>query len=201
MIAHAYIPQRSRQREGGRGEVEEVDAVGTTLALLLVAFAPPALAQQTGDLDCSDFRPRIRTQRILLEDSSDPDNLYADKDGIACEELLPPGTKITTAGPSIAVGSVAEEKLCGAETQAKELPRPAARAGYAHAKEAAPLPLREHEKRARALIPWPFPPTSFWLLSVCRFCLLDRLVAVHLQRGLLVNRGTLQINKVVQEVH
>jgi hypothetical protein len=108
MIAHAYIPQRSRQREGGRGEVEEVDAVGTTLALLLVAFAPPALAQQTGGLDCSDFRSQIRTQRILLEDPSDPDNLDADKDGIACEELLPPGTKITTAGPSIAVGPVAE---------------------------------------------------------------------------------------------
>ena len=117
MIAHAYIPQRSRQREGGCGEVEEVDAVGTMLALLLVAFAPPALAQQTGDLDCSDFRSYLRKQRILLEDPSDPNNLGTDKDGIACEELLLPGTKITTSVLSIAVRSVAEEKLCGAEAR------------------------------------------------------------------------------------
>ena len=112
MIAHAYIPQRSRQREGGCGEVEEVDAVGTMLALLLVA-----LAQQTGDLDCSDFRSYLRKQRILLEDPSDPNNLDTDKDGIACEELLLPGTKITTAVLSIAVRSVAEGKLCGAEAR------------------------------------------------------------------------------------
>jgi hypothetical protein len=71
-----------------------------------------------------------------------------------------------------------------------------------HAKEAAPLPLRTHEKRAGAdrypalrLASWATPRLA------SRRCLLERLVAIHLQRGLLLNRGTLQINKVVQEVH
>ena len=71
-----------------------------------------------------------------------------------------------------------------------------------HAKEAAPLPLRKHEKRAGAdrypalrLASWATPRLA------SRRRLLDRLVAIHLQRGLLLDRGTLQINKVVQEVH
>lgn len=59
------------------------------VALSLVAalvLAPPALAQ-TGDLDCADFATQEEAQGVFDADTSDPNGLDADDDGVACEEL------------------------------------------------------------------------------------------------------------------
>lgn len=86
--------------------------LATLLMLAALAFAPTALAQQ-GDLDCGDFDFHSEAQTALLQNSSDPNNLDADSDGIACEELLPatpPGAvledvTVDPAAPSEATGS------------------------------------------------------------------------------------------------
>jgi hypothetical protein len=52
---------------------------------LLFALAPIAPAQQ--DLDCADFQFQEDAQAVLDQDPSDPNNLDADHDGVACEEL------------------------------------------------------------------------------------------------------------------
>ena len=44
-----------------------------------------------GDLDCADFPTQQAAQRELESDPSDPNNLDADDDGIACEELAGSG--------------------------------------------------------------------------------------------------------------
>ena len=41
----------------------------------------------TGDLDCKDFATQEEAQAVLNEDSSDPNGLDADNDGVACEAL------------------------------------------------------------------------------------------------------------------
>jgi hypothetical protein len=40
-----------------------------------------------GDLDCADFATHGAAQRELARDPTDPNNLDADDDGLACEEL------------------------------------------------------------------------------------------------------------------
>ena len=40
-----------------------------------------------GDLDCADFATQQAAQRELERDPTDPNNLDADDDGVACEEL------------------------------------------------------------------------------------------------------------------
>jgi hypothetical protein len=40
-----------------------------------------------GDLDCADFAAQAAAQRELERDPTDPHNLDADDDGVACEEL------------------------------------------------------------------------------------------------------------------
>ena len=40
-----------------------------------------------GDLDCADFATQAAAQRELERDPADPNNLDADDDGVACEEL------------------------------------------------------------------------------------------------------------------
>ena len=40
-----------------------------------------------GELDCADFATQGAAQRELAKDRTDPYNLDADDDGIACEEL------------------------------------------------------------------------------------------------------------------
>jgi hypothetical protein len=39
------------------------------------------------DLDCADFATHGEAQRVLARDPTDPHNLDADDDGVACEEL------------------------------------------------------------------------------------------------------------------
>ena len=53
----------------------------------------PALAQQ--DLDCDDFATAAEAQAELQRDPTDPNNLDADNDGVACEEDGDDGTTTT----------------------------------------------------------------------------------------------------------
>ena len=42
-----------------------------------------------GDLDCADFATQREAQAVLDRDPSDPNNLDADNDGVACDDLVP----------------------------------------------------------------------------------------------------------------
>jgi hypothetical protein len=44
-----------------------------------------------GDLDCADFATQRAAQREYAKDRTDPNNLDADNDGRACEELIDEG--------------------------------------------------------------------------------------------------------------
>jgi excalibur calcium-binding domain-containing protein len=44
-----------------------------------------------GDLNCADFATHREAQREFAKDRTDPNNLDADNDGIACEELIDEG--------------------------------------------------------------------------------------------------------------
>ena len=59
--------------------------------LTMLILAPTALAQDGADLDCSDFATQQEAQAVFNQDPSDPNNLDADDDGMACE-TLPDGT-------------------------------------------------------------------------------------------------------------
>ncbi len=58
----------------------------TPIALGLTLFAPSLGAQNSGDLNCSDFDTPAEAQAVLVQDPSDPNNLDADDDGRACEQ-------------------------------------------------------------------------------------------------------------------
>jgi hypothetical protein len=70
------------------------------LSILLTSLiASPAFAQ--ADLDCADFTYQEEAQAIFDQDPSDPNNLDADNDGIACESLTrPPRPEGTTPEPA-----------------------------------------------------------------------------------------------------
>jgi hypothetical protein len=70
------------------------------LTMLLVGvLASPAFAQ--ADLDCADFTNQEEAQAVFDQDPSDPNNLDADNDGIACESLTrPPRPEGTTPEPA-----------------------------------------------------------------------------------------------------
>ena len=51
---------------------------------LVFLVASPVMAQD-GDLDCADFDSQAEAQAELESDPTDPNNLDADNDGIACE--------------------------------------------------------------------------------------------------------------------
>ena len=55
-------------------------------------------ARQTEDLDCADFSTQEEAQAEFDSDPSDPHNLDADDDGIACEELDSGGAGTTSDG-------------------------------------------------------------------------------------------------------
>jgi LPXTG-motif cell wall-anchored protein len=68
----------------------------------LFLAAPSALAQ-AGDQDCADFASQAAAQAHLRADTSDPDGLDADNDGVACESY-PYGT--ASAGGGVAAGAL-----------------------------------------------------------------------------------------------
>jgi hypothetical protein len=56
-------------------------------AIVLALAAAPAAFAQTNDQDCKDFPSQAAAQAHLEQDPSDPDNLDADDDGVACENF------------------------------------------------------------------------------------------------------------------
>jgi Excalibur calcium-binding domain len=64
------------------------------LVILAACFAYKAAAQDT--LNCSDFTFQEDAQAEFDRDPSDPNNLDADNDGIACEDLPSRGNGTTT---------------------------------------------------------------------------------------------------------
>jgi hypothetical protein len=56
--------------------------------------------QSTEDLDCADFATQEEAQAELERDPRDPNNLDADNDGIACEEVVDEGTPSSLGTPS-----------------------------------------------------------------------------------------------------
>jgi hypothetical protein len=65
--------------------------------LLVSVLGSPAFAQ--ADLDCADFTYQEEAQAVFDQDPSDPNNLDADNDEIACESL-PPRPEGTTPEPA-----------------------------------------------------------------------------------------------------
>ena len=61
----------------------------TTTEIACDGASPPPSEPPTAaaDLDCADFATQQEAQAELARDPSDPNNLDADNDGIACEEL------------------------------------------------------------------------------------------------------------------
>lgn len=59
--------------------------------------APEVPSQTTGDKNCSDFATREDAQSVLNANPSDPNELDADNDGLACEQL-PSRTSSSGAG-------------------------------------------------------------------------------------------------------
>ena len=56
-------------------------------AIVLALGAAPAAFAQANDQNCSDFPSQAAAQAHLEQDPSDPDNLDADDDGVACEDF------------------------------------------------------------------------------------------------------------------
>ena len=83
-------------------------------AIVVLTFAPMALAQQGAveDLDCEDFSSREEVQATLDADPSDPNDLDADGNGLACDELFsiqdqaaPPGAEVAPVTPPVGADS------------------------------------------------------------------------------------------------
>ncbi len=65
-----------------------VFAVGFTARLAYEEITHPGTpAYAQDDLNCADFRTQAEAQAELQRDPTDPNNLDADFDGVACEEL------------------------------------------------------------------------------------------------------------------
>jgi hypothetical protein len=65
-------------------------AVVTTTGIACQGASPPPNQPPTttADLDCADFATHGEAQREFAKDRTDPNNLDADNDGRACEELI-----------------------------------------------------------------------------------------------------------------
>lgn len=78
------------------------------LAAMVALASSPVLAQ--GDLDCADFGSQEEAQAALDADPSDPNNLDADDDGLACEEFPYPGLEPLPEGsPPLLPGETLDE--------------------------------------------------------------------------------------------
>jgi hypothetical protein len=71
--------------------------------ILAACFPHKAAAQDV--LNCSDFTYQEEAQAEYDIDPSDPNNLDADNDGIACEELPPGGNVETDPGSGTCPGA------------------------------------------------------------------------------------------------
>lgn len=61
--------------------------IGGLMALSDLRYNEPAYAQDDNIFNCSDFDTQAEAQAVFDQDTSDPNFLDADADGIPCEEL------------------------------------------------------------------------------------------------------------------
>src|SRR3954447_10796773 len=64
-----------------------VRGYGCVLFTAALCFGFPGIAHAQDDQNCSDFATQQAAQDHFNQDTSDPDNLDTDNDGIACETL------------------------------------------------------------------------------------------------------------------
>ena len=79
--------------DGVACETEDYDDPATDLNPVSAAQSPG------GDLDCEDFATQQRAQAVYDSDTSDPNGLDADNDGLACEDSLPTDTEEDMSAP------------------------------------------------------------------------------------------------------
>ena len=88
------------------------------LGMLIMLVSAPALAQD--DLNCDDFATQEEAQGVYNDDTSDPNGLDGDNDGLACEDSLPSGgdsPNVIPPGPDRCEGIIdqAEFEACVAQ--------------------------------------------------------------------------------------
>jgi hypothetical protein len=81
-VACEDLPSRGTATDGGMTQQP-------TTPTQYVQPTTPTTTQ--GDLDCADFATQEEAQAVYNQDTSDPNGLDADFDGVACEELSPGG--------------------------------------------------------------------------------------------------------------
>lgn len=90
------------------GDPNGLDAEGDGVACETTEYADPArdetpvtaAREPGGDLDCEDFTTQQQAQAVYDQDPSDPNNLDADNDGLACEDSLPNQSVGSTPAPA-----------------------------------------------------------------------------------------------------
>ncbi len=93
-------------------------------AVPMLAAGPPAWGQ-VADLNCTDFDFQEDAQAVYDADSTDPNGLDGDNDGIACEELPSRGTGQTTtssSSTSSSTSTTAATAAAATQTPAAGLP-------------------------------------------------------------------------------
>src|SRR3954447_18601572 len=65
-----------------------------------LCFGFPGIAHAQDDQNCSDFATQQAAQDHFNQDTSDPDNLDADNNGIACETLNGVAEDVVTTTPA-----------------------------------------------------------------------------------------------------
>jgi hypothetical protein len=86
-----FATQREAQAELERdpSDPNNLDADGDGVACETYPYATGSGGEDGGgDLDCADFATQRAAQREFAMDRTDPNNLDADDDGIACEDLI-----------------------------------------------------------------------------------------------------------------
>jgi hypothetical protein len=88
-----FATQQEAQAELERdpSDPNNLDANGDGVACETYPYGTGGGAGGGGDLNCADFATQRAAQREYTKDRTDPNNLDADNDGIACEELIGEG--------------------------------------------------------------------------------------------------------------
>ena len=88
-----FATQQDAQAELERdpSDPNNLDADGDGVACETYPYGDSGGTGGGGDLDCADFATHGEAQREYAKDRTDPNNLDADNDGIACEELISEG--------------------------------------------------------------------------------------------------------------